>query len=769
MATVNGRSAKWNTVFLDDIRVTGPNDKVHLQRLEEVLKRLCQYGMRINLDKCVFFADQIEYCGYIIDRHGIHKVRQKIDAVQRMPTPENKEQVRSFVGLVNYYGRFLPNLSTMIYPLNRLLRNNVPFQWSKSCEEAFRKVKQEMQSDSFLVHYNPELPLVLATDASPYGVGAVLSHVLPDGSERPIQYASQTLNETQRKYKQVDREAYSIVFGIRRFHQYLYGRKFVIYTDNESVKQIFSETKGLPTMSALRMQHYATFLQSFDYTIKFRPTKQHYNADAFSRLPIDTKQPDNVVEEADMLEISIIETMPLTIQDLAKGTSVDGSVKILYQGLQNGKTVDAKDRFGIDQNEFSLRGGCIMRGIRVYIPAGLRTKVLNELHSTHFGSTRMKSLARGYVWWERIDRDIEELINSCASCQVVRPNPVKAPLHCWEPATQPFERVHVDFAGPFMGKYFIVFVDAYTKWPEVKILRDISTATTIKACRDFFSVYGIPCVLVSDRGVQFTSGEFQKFLELNGVFHKMGAPYHPATNGQVERFIQTFKYKMKALQCDKSRMHVELCNILLTYRKTIHPSTGKSPSMMLFNRQIRSRLDLMLPGPTYSQKIDPKVRTIPEGGRVAARDFLDNEKWKYGRVLEKLGKLHYTVQLDDNRIWKRHIDQLRGVGPNLQNNRSPSEIPNLPNVPRQSVTVTTVSNSITVPTSHELSTTTNSGPPSSRAEPAASPPLSELISTVPAAGETTKPAAEYGPSTGSYHQMLRRSTRVVKAPKRLDL
>ncbi|XP_058828591.1 uncharacterized protein K02A2.6-like [Topomyia yanbarensis] len=547
----------------------------------------------------------------------------------------------------------------MIYPLNRLLRNNVPFQWSKSCEEAFRKVKQEMQSDSFLVHYNPELPLVLATDASPYGVGAVLSHVLPDGSERPIQYASQTLNETQRKYKQVDREAYSIVFGIRRFHQYLYGRKFVLYTDNEPVKQIFSETKGLPTMSALRMQHYATFLQSFDYTIKFRPTKQHYNADAFSRLPLDTKQPDNVVEEADMLEISIIETMPLTIQDLAKGTSVDGSVKILYQGLKNGKTVDAKDRFGIDQNEFSLQQGCILRGIRVYIPAGLRTKVLNELHSTHFGSTRMKSLARGYVWWERIDRDIEELINNCASCQVVRPNPVKAPLHCWEPATQPFERVHVDFAGPFMGKYFIVFVDAYTKWPEVKILRDITTATTIKACREFFSVYGIPCVLVSDRGVQFTSGEFQKFLELNGVFHKMGAPYHPATNGQVERFIQTFKYKMKALQCDKSRMHVELCNILLTYRKTIHPSTGKSPSMMLFNRQIRSRLDLMLPGPTYSEKIDPKVRTIPEGGRVAARDFLDNEKWKYGRVLEKLGKLHYTVQLDDNRIWKRHIDQLR--------------------------------------------------------------------------------------------------------------
>lgn len=183
----------------------------------------------------------------------------------------------------------------------------------------------------------------------------MLSHIFEDGSERPIQYASQTLNETQRKYKQVDREAYAIIFGIRRFHQYLYGRKFILYTDNEPVKQIFSETKGLPTMSALRMQHYATFLQSFNYTIKFRPTKQHYNADAFSRLPINVKTPDNFVEEADMLEISIIETLPLTVEDLAKATAADCTVKVLFQGLKNGKAVDGKDRFGIYQGEFSLQ------------------------------------------------------------------------------------------------------------------------------------------------------------------------------------------------------------------------------------------------------------------------------------------------------------------------------------------------------------------------------------------------------------------------------
>lgn len=501
------------TVFLDDIRITGPNDRVHLERLEEVLKRLSQYNMRINLEKCQFFADRIEYCGYLIDRDGIHKVRKKIDAVQDMPVPENKDQVRSFVGLVNYYGRFFPQLSTTIYPLNCLLRNDVPFRWTKECDEAFKKVKDEMQSDRFLVHYSTELPLVLATDASPYGVGAVLSHIMPDGTERPIMYASKTLNETQRRYKQIDREAYAIIFGTQKFYQYLYGRKFWLVTDNEPVKQIFSETKGLPAMSALRMQHYAAYLASFRYEIKFRPTREHYNADAFSRLPVSAQTPEYVVEEVDLLEVNMIETLPLTVGDLAKSTAADPTVKVLLQGLKNGKTVEARDRFGIDQNEFALQQGCIMRGIRVYVPPELRANVLAELHSTHFGGTRLKSLARGYVWWERIDKDIEELIRNCAACQVTRADPAKVPLHCWETPKGPFDRVHVDFAGPFMGTYFIVFVDAYSKWPEVKILRDISTSTTIHACREFFAAYGIPAVLVSDHGVQFTSAEFQHFLK----------------------------------------------------------------------------------------------------------------------------------------------------------------------------------------------------------------------------------------------------------------
>ncbi|KAK9693952.1 Reverse transcriptase (RNA-dependent DNA polymerase) [Popillia japonica] len=222
------------SVFLGDIKITGPNTQEHLKRLEMVLQRLEKYNLSVNLEKSVFLADEIQYCGYTISKKGIHKVKEKIDAIENVAVPQNKSQVRAFVGLVNYYRRFLQkpqnksqvrafvglvnyyrrflqNASDILHPLNNLLQNNVPFRWTKECKRCFENVKKQMQTSNVLCHFDPKLPLILATDASQYGVGAVLSHRFPDGSERPIQFASQTLTKTQQKYAQIDKEAYSLI------------------------------------------------------------------------------------------------------------------------------------------------------------------------------------------------------------------------------------------------------------------------------------------------------------------------------------------------------------------------------------------------------------------------------------------------------------------------------------------------------------------------------------------------------------------------------
>lgn len=651
------------SVFLDDVKITGRTRAAHLKSLREVLRRLHLYNMRVNLDKCEFFAKSIEYCGYLIDKNGIHKIKRKVEAIQNMPPPANKDQVRSFVGMVNYYGCFIKDLSTILYPINNLLKENVSFKWSVNCENSFKRIKEEMQSDNFLVHYDPNLPLILATDSSPFGVGAVLSHKFPNGLEKPILFASQTLNPTQQKYSQIDREAYAIIFGVKKFYQYLYGRKFILEIDNKPLSQILSPTKGLPTLTATRMQHYAIFLEAFDYTPRCKKSKELANADGFSRNPINKCGEINV-DEIHMVEEEIISQTPLNAKELGVLTSKDSKVKNLIQGLRNGIQVNSTDRFNVNQSEYSLHEDCLLRGIRVYIPEKARMRVLAELHSAHFGASRMKALARGYCWWEGIDKEIENLVKNCTACQSTLSDPPKAPVHEWPSVSEPFERVHVDFAGLFMDSYFIFIVDAYSKWIDVKIIPNITTSTTIKVLTELFSNFGWPSTLVSDRGVQFTSAEFKKFVDSHGINHLMGAPYNPITNGQCERYVATIKNKLKAVCKNKATMHADLCNILMYYRKTIHPATGKSPSVAVFNRQIKSNLDLILPKSSNKPNfIEKKVRELEISNRVSSRDYCTKDvKWKFGNIVEKLGKLHYLIKLDDGRIWKRHINQIRLVG-----------------------------------------------------------------------------------------------------------
>ncbi|XP_065094201.1 uncharacterized protein K02A2.6-like [Ochlerotatus camptorhynchus] len=514
-------------------------------------------------------------------------------------------------------------------------------------------------------------------------------------------------------------------------------------------------------MSALRMQHYTTYLQSFDYEIWFRMSTDHANADAMSRIPLGVADPQNEIEESDAVELSQIDTLPLTAAELGQATAGDQTVQKLIQGIKHGQLVEAKDRFGIEQNELSIQNGCLLRGIRVYVPTVLRKRVLDELHSTHFGTTRTKSLARGYCWWPGLDREIEELIANCADCQSVRAEPAKMNLHCWESPSEPFQRVHVDFVGPFMDTYFFIYVDAFSKWPEIKVCRSITAECTVNMCRKIFSTFGIPSVLVSDHGVQFTSEVFQRFLKMNGGVHKMEAPYHPATNGQAERYVQTFKQKLKALKCSKSQLNLELSNILLTYRKIIHPSTGKSPSMLVFGRQIRSRIDLLLPKNETSSKADIAVRQL-DADRVRVRDFLSSNKWKFGKIVEKVGKLRYTVRLDDGRIWERHIDHIVGVGANL---RSDSVDPPREEYIELDEPTTSAAAPVAQATANPVEEATGTAP----VVPCATPAAATIMSTPGSQERSSTVVAGRSAVLDAVPTTLRRSSRVIVPPQRLNL
>lgn len=313
--------------------------------------------------------------------------------------------------MINYYGRFIQNLNSILFPLNKLLRKNTPFIWSKECEAAFHSAKKAFTSNQVLIHFNPRLPLVLATDVSSYGIGAVLSHSYPNGIERVIQFASQTFTETQRKYSQIDKKAYAIIFGIKKFFQYLYGQKFTLITDHRPLVQIFSPTAIYIHGDAhATLRDILTRIQSYKdsiYEIQYRKSEKHANADCLSRLPVPNHEA--TIDVVDAFQVETINTLPITAIQIAKETIKDTELKDLLRALQTGTQIHKSKRFNIEQIEYSLQNGVIIRGHKVVVPKVLRTQILKELHSSHFGVVKIKSLARRNCWWQGIDKDIEAL------------------------------------------------------------------------------------------------------------------------------------------------------------------------------------------------------------------------------------------------------------------------------------------------------------------------------------------------------------------------
>ena len=251
-------------VYLDDVLVTEKTEVEHLVTLDEVLRRTEEAGLRLQKDKCVFLAPSVVYLGHRIDTQGLHPITDKVLAVQKAPSPCNVSELQSYLGLLSYYAKFLPNLSTHLAPLYKLLKNEKPWSWEKEQETAFTESKKLLTSSQLLVHFDPTLDICLACDASAYGVGAVLSHKMPDGSEKPIGFVSRTLTDAEKNYSQTEKEALACVYGVKRFHPYIFGHAFTLQTDHESLRTLFNQNKPLSPQTSSRIQRWALALASYE-------------------------------------------------------------------------------------------------------------------------------------------------------------------------------------------------------------------------------------------------------------------------------------------------------------------------------------------------------------------------------------------------------------------------------------------------------------------------------------------------------------------------
>ncbi|XP_037565246.2 uncharacterized protein K02A2.6-like [Dermacentor silvarum] len=489
---------------------------------------------------------------------------------------------------------------------------------------------------------------------------------MPDDTEAPIGFYSRTLSPMERNYAQIDKEALAVVAGVKKFHDYVFGRPFQIHTDHKPLLGLFTSDRQTSQMLSPRMFRWSIFLNRYQHTLHHRPGKQLGHAGGLSRRPqADQCQDDPSPAEVVML-LDVLPESPLHADDVAKYSAKDAILSRVLNWVWKGWPRCAPSSeftpFVSRQHELSAHKGCLLWGDRVVIPQKLRFRVLKALHVGHPSIVRMKALACSYVWWPGMDAAIEEWVRRSLPCQETRPEMPRAPVHPWETTRTPWSRLHIDFAGPFHGQSFLIVVDSYSKWLEVIPMSSMTSSALITTLRRLFGTHGLPDTLVSDNGPQFTSTEFRGFLDANLIRQVTSAPFHPSTNGQSERMVRTTKEALSRII--RGSWAQRLADFTLQQHVTPHTVTGRSPCELLIGRRLSTMLDRLHPDrvPDKSSRLAealPTPRTFQPDDPVFVRNYSQGPPWVPAVISRATGPISYEVVFPDSRTCRRHVDQLR--------------------------------------------------------------------------------------------------------------
>lgn len=673
--------------YFDDICVAGQDEASLLESVRQVLAKIRNYGFRVRAEKCNFFADEVKFLGNIIDKNGNRADPAKTLAVKNLPTPKDEKTLLSFLGAVNYYGKYIKGMSDLTAPMNHLLQKDVPWNWTKECEKSFNRFKSILQSDLVLCHYVPDMPIQVAADASALAIGAQINHEFPDGSIKAIAYASRTLTKAERAYSQIEREALGLVFAVKHFHRYIYGRKFTLITDHKPLLAIFGSTKGIAAHAANRIQRWQLIMRAYFFDIKYTSTTEFGYVDMLSRLIGDQPPDEDYViactQMEDLCKMDVndaVSCFPVTNKEIVAATAKCSQFQRVMEYMQTGwpSSINQVQR---DVHEFfrfkeslSVVNSCLLYRNRLVVPHVYRKRILKRLHDAHPGQERMLSLARSYVYWPGIDEEIREYVRMCQDCQSTAKTPTSSILYSWPQATRPWQRIHIDYAMK-EGNNFLVIVDAYSKWPEIIQTTSTTSEKTIEMLQDQFNHWGNPEVLVSDNGTQFTSALFAQFLQKRGIKHLRSSPYFPQSQGQAERYVDTFKRALDKMK-NEDDIRTNLGKFLFNYRAT--PVDSVSPAEKFIGRKIRSTLELLFKEEeeegerdiameaAFNRRHGAKERTFLHEEEVYAKYHRRNGAefvWVPAVILEKIGNVNYnvfaTLPCGRQLIIRSHATQLR--------------------------------------------------------------------------------------------------------------
>lgn len=565
-------------IYQDDVICFAENDESLQKRLSAVLKRLEEKRVTLNIDKCIERSDKISFLGFQISAGGIEPDHRHVEKVLSINEPKNKQELEHFLGLVNYFGRMIPNFSSIATPLNYLRKKDVEFNWSNECQYSFNKLKAILTQSPLLQPFDLEKEVTLTTDASKNALGASLTQ-----NGKPVLYISRTLSTCEQNYSNIEREALAIIWAILRLKHFLLGHKFTVVTDHKPLVYIFGGT-GITEKASARINNWSTKLMCFDFDIVYMPGSSIKHADALSRLSYSDNTNSSIIN-AVYFEQPLLKT-----EEVAFETTNDHIAIGIQKRIRSGcwsKCSATEKPFLQRKDRLTIHEGMIYCGEQLFVPTRLRKKAFEICHGeNHSGiQSSIRKLQRA-AWWPRMTVDIEKWVKECSTCNATRPKTMENEHH-WS-ACDVFERLHADFGYIKSVGDVLIIVDSCSGWIEAFPTANRTAETLIKCFRNVFSRFGICKVLVTDNAPEFVSTVFVNWLSNQGITKMESPPYHPQSNGVAERAVRTVKDGMKAWSFVQT--HVEfnafLQKILFNHRVSAK-IRGKSPSEHVFGRRLR--------------------------------------------------------------------------------------------------------------------------------------------------------------------------------------
>ena len=618
----------------DDLVIAGwdTDGRDHDETLKLVLERARQKHARFNDEKMVVRCKSIPFFGHVIGENGISPDPAKIAAVQQMSRPTDVKSLLSFLGMVNYLNRFTPCLSELTAPLRDLCKEDSEFIWGPEHDSAFSRIKTEICATNNLPFYNPGKPLTLQVDASSRGLGAALIQ-----EERPIAFASKALTDTETRYSNIEREFLAVVYGLERFHEFVFGREIRIETDHRPLVSIVK--KNLANVSP-RLARMLLRTQPYNYTLEYVTGKCVPLADALSRVdPVRGA----VVTGLDITvhEMNLSAT-PARFDQFREATACDPELVALRDVIIKGWPDTRADcpaqlhPYWTFRDEMGVADGVVIKGDRIVVPVNLRGMVLDKIHLAHQGIEKCKLRAKSAVYWVGMYADIEEMVRKCGTCQKYQSSLPKEPLHQHDIPPGPWHTLSTDLFHWEQSPYLLV-VDQYSKFPIIRKLNSLSAASVINHMRGIFDEHGICNVLMSDGGPQYSCREFKEFAADYGFRHIMSSPHYPSSNGFIERQVRTVKTLFTKARETGTDPHMAM----ICLRTTPLDHKLPSPCELLNSRLYRSNLPGKMP-----RDIDRHSDALQR------RQDNVNKWWGPGRPQPALRpQQHVRVQHPVNKTW----------------------------------------------------------------------------------------------------------------------